>query len=310
MSETYLIGMKYQIYEDDELKVYRLIKVKNQDTVTLQDTAGNTKIVSRQELHENYVALENDAFLNCMITTTDDGIPDVYVCINQCSGLASGNNEPSLVLRQNIYSFSKNQLDLASGIYVGECATLASIGQNEKLSDLFEFTKILNKASIAVYINDSMDTMLKLLPPKFLKEVNATLEAIKSLDKNGMIKGTCETLEELMTDNAFIEKYLSTFNVMRVYFPIVLGDESYNSEGDIVLNKKQHGLLEGALGRYISDVKILKYDRDFDISEIVNVTHSMVCDSTGELYLIAYTVDGYLGDGDIATAMGVVGYTS
>ena len=302
--KNYTIGMKYQIYEGDELKVYRLIRIKNVDTVVLQRLSDKQNIIiSGDALMEKYVALENDAFLNCMITTAEDGIGDVYVCVNHCASMASGNNEPALVLRQNVYSSTKNQFALGSDIYVGDCVTLAMLGQNEKVSDLFEFAEIVESASVAIYIDDDIDTMLSLLPSKFMKSVEGTLGILKSMDKTGAIKGYCSSLKELMTTNNFMECYLSTFNIAKIKFPIILGDDSFDAEGDIKLNKKQHALLERELGRFLSDVKVIKYDRDLDISQIVNTTHSMVCDTNNEIFLVAYTVDGYIGDSDVAQAM-------
>lgn len=304
--KNYTIGLKYQIYEGDELQVYRLIRIKNLETVVLQRLSDKQNvIVSGNTLVEKYVALENDAFLNCMITAAEDGVADVYACVNHCSSMAAGNNEPALVLRQNVYSSTKNQFSLGSDIYVGDCVTLAMLGQNEKVSDLFEFAEILESASVAIYIDDDIDTMLSMLPNKFMKSVESTLKMLKAMDKTGAIKGYCTSLKELMTTNHFMDCYLSTFNIAKIKFPIVIGDDSFNAEGDIKLNKKQHTLLENALGRYLSDVKIIKYDRDLDISQIVNTTHSMICDSNNEIYLVAYTVDGYIGDADIAQAMGV-----
>lgn len=301
---NYIVGMKYQIYDGDELKVYRLKKVKNEATVVLTDVKTKQDIiVPGSTLSERYVALDNDAFLNCMIAPAEDGIPDVYVCVNHCSSLAGGNNEPSVVLRQNIYSASKNPFNLSGEIYVGECVSINTLGNNEKITDFFEFTEITESASVAVYIDDTIQDMVDLIPNKFMKDVNTTLMNLKNMDKSGTIQGYCETLYDLMLDNHFMRHYLASFNVLKIDFPIVLGDESYDKEGDIKLNKKQINLLEKAFDRYISDVKVIKYDRDFDVSQIVNTTHSMVCDSDNIIYLIAYTVDGYIGDDDVTAAM-------
>ena len=113
-----------------------------------------------------------------------------------------------------------------------------------------------------------------------------------------MCKGATESLNQLWEENDFIGNYKSLFNIVQIDFPIVLGKESYNADGDIVLNEKKKQRLEDMLRRYISDIRVIKYDKDIDISKIVNVQHVVVCDETNQIYLIAYSVDGYYTDND------------
>ena len=83
-----------------------------------------------------------------------------------------------------------------------------------------------------------------------------------------------------------------------------MGKASYNSQGDLILNNKQREKLENELRKFIADIKVIKYDKDIDISRIVSRSHSMVSDSNGIIYLIAYTIIGeYPVDSDIAAAM-------
>ena len=104
----------------------------------------------------------------------------------------------------------------------------------------------------------------------------------------------CDVDNNSKIENDFIGNYRSIFNITQIDFPIVLGKESYNAEGDIILNEKQKQRLEDMLRRYISkNIKVIKYDKDIDISKIVNVQHVVVCDSENQIYLIAYTIEGY-----------------
>ena len=64
------------------------------------------------------------------------------------------------------------------------------------------------------------------------------------------------------------------------------------------------------LRRYISNIRVVKYDKDIDISKIVNVQHVVVCDSENKIYLIAYDVVGYYAesedDAQVLKAFGIV----
>ena len=292
-----IIGTKYQIFEEDELKVRRVVRSKGDDTYILKENGNNQNIiVSTQDLADKYVKLTPDAFLNIMITKEPayegSEVNDVYFCVNRVTDITMGIQEPALILRQNIYSKFKNiTASLFGNVYIGECATLVN-SSKEELIELMTFEEIIKQHSVAVYLDDSEEDILACIPNKFKKDINATLCNIKSTMPE-MCKGTTESIEQLWKENDFIGNLKSIFNITQIDFPIVLGKESYNTEGDIVLNEKQKQRLQDMLRRYISDIKVIKYDKDIDVSKIVNVQHVVVSDSENQIYLIAYTVDGY-----------------
>ena len=293
-----IIGTKYQIFEGDELKVRRVIKSKGDNTYVLKENGVEQNfIASDKELADKYIRLTPEAFLNIMITKEPmfEGaeVNDVYFCVNRATDLSMGIQEPSLILRQNIYSKFKNiTASLFDTVYIGECATIVN-SSKEELAELMTFESIVKQHSVALYLDDSEEDILACIPNKFKKDINATLCSIKS-SMPEMCKGATENLKQLWEENDFIGNYRSIFNITQIDFPIVLGKESYNAEGDIILNEKQKQRLEDMLRRYISkNIKVIKYDKDIDISKIVNVQHVVVCDSENQIYLIAYTIEGY-----------------
>jgi hypothetical protein len=298
----HIIGTKYQTFENEELKVRRIVKMKDDDTYVLKENGVEEKfIISGEELTDKYIRITPDAFLNIMITKEPEfegnDVNDVYFCINRATDITLGVQEPSLILRQNIYSKFKNITStMFSDVYIGECATIVN-SSKEELLEFMTFESIVKQFSIATYLDDSQDDILRCIPNKFKKDINATLCSIKSMMPE-MCKGTTETIEQLWEENDFIGNYKSIFNITQIDFPIVLGKDSYNSDGDIVLNDKQKQRLEDMLRRYISNIKVIKYDKDIDISKIVNIQHVVVCDSENIIYLIAYTVDGYYAEDD------------
>ena len=296
-----MIGMKYQIYEGDDLKVRRAVRTKGDGTYVLkEDGVEQNFIISSEELSGKYVALTPDAFLNIMIVKEPSyegsEIDDVYFCVNRATDMSMGIQEPVLILRQNIFSRFKNVIStMFNEIYIGECATIVN-SSKEELAEIMTFKEITNQCGIAVYIDDSEQDILSCIPNKFKKDINATLCSIKSAMQH--CKGVTETIEELWKDNDFIGNFKSVFNITQIDFPIVLGKESYNAEGDIVLNNKQKQRLEDVLRRHISNIRVIKYDKDIDISKIVNVQHVVVSDSENIIYLIAYDIDGYYAENE------------
>lgn len=295
-----IIGTKYQIFEGEDLKVRRVVRNKDDNTYVLKENGIDQNfIVSAKELADKYVRLTPDAFLNIMITKepTYEGteVNDVYFCVNRTTDISMAVQEPALILRQNIYSRFKNMsASLFGEVYIGECATVVN-SSKEEMIELMTFEEILKQHSVATYLDDSEEDILACIPNKFKKDIDATLRSIKS-SMPEMCKGTTESLKQLWEENDFIGNYKSIFNITQIDFPIVLGSESLDSNGDIKLNTKQKHRLEDMLRRYISNIRVIKYDKDIDISKIVNVQHVVVSDSENKIYLIAYDVDGYYAE--------------
>ena len=77
-----------------------------------------------------------------------------------------------------------------------------------------------------------------------------------------------------------------------------------DEDGKIILNNKRIKMIEDILRKYITDVHVIKYDKDIDISKIVTNTHLMISDKMGVIYLISYVANGdYPIDNDIESSM-------
>ena len=64
-----VIGTKYQIFEGENLKVRRVVRVKDDGIYVLKENGNDQNFtVSEKELADKYVRLTPDAFLNIMIT--------------------------------------------------------------------------------------------------------------------------------------------------------------------------------------------------------------------------------------------------
>lgn len=303
-----ILGFKYQIYEGDDLKIYRTIRFKDYEhVVAIEEATGVEKIISKNDLTNSYVRLLPDAFMNIMITDQVER-PDIYVCINKADKLANGRKEPCIIMRQAVYDESKCFDFMGGKIYVGNCISESTIQSNYSMKDYMDFNEINFTASIALYVDDTIDSIINTIQPKIHKRLNEVFAKIKKEFENSpagnMIEGCADNLRELMESTRFINRYREEFNILQLDWPIDLGKVSYNSQGDLILNNKQHEKFENELRKFIADIKVIKYDKDIDISRIVSRSHSMVSDSNGIIYLIAYTIIGeYPVDSDIAAAM-------
>lgn len=296
-------GLKYQTFEGDKMVIKRAVRYASDNSIIFKDEEGLKSTIKIKDLSDKYVMITPDAFVNFIIAEEElNGVKftDLYVCVNKTPDTIDGNMRPSLIMRQNYFSKFKNVnlSALDSVIYVGECATIINSTPQE-LEEMLTFDRIRKSYSVSIYLDDKLSDILDCVPNKFKKDVVSTLAEIKTpLASN--VEGVTSSLEEFMVDNNFMDNFRAIFNILSIDFPIVLGDESYNSDGDIVLNDKQKKRFEDTLRRYITDIKVIKYDKDIDVSQIVSVQHSVVCDSNDDIFIIAYTIVGYYNDdGDV-----------
>ena len=297
-----ILGTKYQTYIDDELVVLRLVNIKSENKFTMVDREGNKLSMTKEEL-DKCIKLDSDALLCLMTATLDEDVRDVYACVHRTDDMRNGIKEPVMILRQNIYSSSKNAFNAGMDIYVGECLTNPKFDNDEQFKSLLEFNTIDDTLSVALYVDDKFKDIKQFITGHNARKFDEVLRTIKSNNTQSMLKGYCETLDQLFEENNFMFNYRMIFNIAQVDFPIEL-DNNTDKDGVITLNSKQISRLEDLLRAYITDVKVLKYDKDIDISKIVSKTHIMISDETENIYLVSYIVKAaYPVDNDIARAM-------
>ena len=297
-----ILGTKYQTYIDDELVVLRLVNIKSENKFTMVDREGNKLSMTKEEL-DKCIKLDSDALLCLMTATLDEDVRDVYACVHRTDDMRNGVKEPVMILRQNIYSSSKNAFNAGMDIYVGECLANPKFDNDEQFKSLLEFNTIDDTLSVALYVDDKFKDIKQFITGHNARKFDEVLRTIKSNNTQSMLKGYCETLDQLFEENNFMFNYRMIFNIAQVDFPIEL-DNNTDKDGVITLNSRQISRLEDLLRAYITDVKVLKYDKDIDISKIVSKTHIMISDETENIYLVSYIVkEAYPVDNDIARAM-------
>ena len=291
-----ITGYKYQRYNGDELEIWRSVNT----TTSMINEKGDTTFISTEELKDKYVMLTPDAFLNIMITDRVDN-PDVYLCVNKATNISSGSKVPDLIMRQSILNLSRNTMQLGNKIFAGDCITANILPGENRMTDFMEFKEINATWSIALYVDDTLDTILEAIGNVAHKAINAELASIKAqYGTSEIVEGYVDNLRELMLDNYFIARYREIFNIMQV-------DWKIEDPNNPVLSPEAKKDLEDALRKYIDIKVILKYGKDIDVAKIVSIQHIMVSDSTETIYLIAYEVTGFYPiDDDIARAMHVM----
>lgn len=300
-------GSKYYTYKKEERYAFRPIEV-NDDKVLVRNVNQDkvtTTFIPKTFLEQLTVEVLPDALLDIMITEYEDGRKDIYAWVFRIDAIAANKLEAALMLRQDVISHLKNEymLNNNSQIMVGECLTELNNPTDDKLMDFAEYHKIVKDHSVSVYLSDTTEDILGCFPQSFLEDVNDVLADLAKLNSD-QIHGYCENIEQLFKENDFIANYRSLFNIQQIDYPIILGPESYNQDGDIELNSKQHEMLENMLRKKVTNVKVLEYDHDIDIKNIVSQNHILVSDKTEKIFLITFdTIGLYPMPDDVVEAM-------
>lgn len=308
------LGQKYQIYENGKLLIFR----RTSETQITNVVTGNIRSATDQELKDKYVRLTPDASMYIFVTDSksrkyDNPPPDVYVVVNKASTISRFNktlNETpiDLIIRQNCVNIDTTVFDPRNiKINVGVCiCNIDKNGSQDQINDLMTIRSIDFKTKVDIYLEDTIDDIISCLPKDQINPVNYQLKKIHSMMYCNMYNGYCKSLKELLEHNNFISNYRSLYNVINIDFKIDLGKESYSVNGDLILTESQHLAFEDILRKHITNISIIKYDRDIDIAKIVSRDHIMVSDTDNIIYLIVYDVVGeYPIDSDIRKAMQV-----
>lgn len=309
-NSKYKIGCKYQFYDkfsENDRTLYRLMRLEHNGSSIIFKKCGTDEqlIKTPEQVDNTAVEIQPDALLHIMWTKYENNDDDMYVRVFRTDTLNPDKLDDSLavIMRQDCISQIKAMFGGSMKVYVGECLTKDIIfDQETSMTDLYDFDHVEVDMLIYLYCDDTLDDVMSLVG----KNTKLFDDVFKGLSKKNsdVVIGYATSLKEFLEENGFIDAFRSIFGIVPIDFPIILGKESYDDDDNIILNKKQHSRLEDILRKHIKDVKIIDYDYDLDIRQIVNYPHIMVSDLQEKIYLITYNViDDYPVDDDIAAAM-------
>ena len=293
------IGSKYYKYDQNpnnpSIELVRVLNYETQSSV--RSTNG---IYSTDKLSNEYIELIPDAKIDIMITEYDNGDPDIYLWLYRMDRIVADKRDADLVLRQDIYSSDQSR-DGINRICVGDCLT--SITYGKPLLSVADFKRVKQNLTFSVYLDDTQADILKIINSnkRFVNKLNKTFAKMSTRNSN-VIFGYCDNIEQLMNNNQFMHHFRSLFNIHTV--PIELNP----SDENIILTDEQHKVIEDLLQYYITNVNIIRYDKDIDLAELIQnkTKHVLISDKLDNIYLIAYSDIGpYPIDDDIANAMGM-----
>ena len=307
-----MLGYKIFKETDDELLLYRIIKIKhhneNSYDITLKDlNTDEVKEVRSEEL-KDFVPLQPDGYLTFNVVHILDGkggvLQDVVVTASKILNLKVGDTVPYAVCRQSVTDIFYNLLcrsedDMIVGLAVNQ----------EDCPSNFDFREILacdgidKSQDVNIYRTDTLfedvmpmiktNMINKVLENNFNKHAKATGDS-KVLFKQED-RGWCKNINLLLKENNFQSDIDQMFGITAVTFDMseeIIKKPLPGKEGEEYdsINDDLRNWLSSVYRVNIKDISIIEYGYDVDLADFNNSRYFLIRDNTNTLYLLVYTV--------------------
>lgn len=280
----------YKQISDDDSEDFRVVKIKNENTFRIKYSNGNIDTISRSTIEKDYVRLIPDGLIAMNIVNVGKANPndkeelkDVIVAIYKTEDLDNGVNIPFAVCRQSIEDLFTKQIN--SNPYIQYAGM--SMNQNNVPAGC-DFIMILACNSIAysigcsVYLDDTLEDILSLVNTKKFDEVLSSMHS--KIASN--VYGYYPTLKELLENNDFMFDFRQSFNIEKVYFPMLINKDDYTIE------LEQLETLENIVHFIMEDPYVIPFSRDIDLDEIKR-SYLLVSDIKDDIYIVIYDKGDY-----------------
>ena len=277
------LGQRLYKYIGDKLIQCRLIKIKNENHYVVKTTDG-AKVNLNAQQYKSYTKLKEDGIVLITKVELDDSVPDIIVSFFRYKDLSK--HVPYAVCRQNVYDVYSNTIENDGGaMYIGCSVSKDTCPKNIKFSIMRACNKILLADHIAVYYDDTIDSIMECLEGTgHMLEYDKTMGILYEGFIKGKVRGQCSSVRQLLVENHFIQDVYRGFKVLKTNFPIS-GNEKFYPE----------------YFRYVEDIikvqlvgpVITEFTRDIDITKIQD-KYIILLDSDNKLFILSYTEGEYI----------------
>lgn len=283
MKKNILMGTRYF---DKDKQVIKISKVKNQDTFSALNSNGERFTITRDELEKEYTKLIPNGHILFSIVE-NNGFKDVIIALYRTKqfGEEAVKNLPYCVCRQNIVNLFYEVSNI-NFTHIGMCISIETCPSNVNYELVIACDKIDYAFAIAVYMDDTIDNILKMFKhDKF----NTVLKA--SLKNNTVFRdGYVSTLEELLKQESFSYDFYRAFGIHEIDFSI-----KYNKE-NLLLDREQLMWFENEYKIEMFDAYVVEFSYKIRLRDIEKKYILVFSKEDNMLYIIVYTEGKYLND--------------
>lgn len=288
----YPIGAYFFKYEEGELILLRLYKVKDKNRYLFRDT-NNNKVQLTKIQFETFSMLEPDGLIVHVLASDPNQGIDTLCMLYRMKDINNDIIEPYAVCRQNIIDpFELILNNNPNKTYVG-----VSISK-DTAPEGFDYISVCAAAGIRdqkvhfVYKDDSFEDIMSFVNQPIFDKALGIIK--NNMDESDIMKfeGFKSTYRELLEENDFMYDFRRAFNILRFNFVI---DKSIDRwEDDIYkISNEEVRLIEGITKHEVISPVLIEYDKSVDLDEIKG-SYILFEDANKQLYVISYEKGNYI----------------
>lgn len=278
------VGQYYYKISNDKIAIIRIKKINSNNITVILD--GVEFKISKEDLNNYYTLIKPHGSIFINVVKLHNNTFDVIVSLFREED-KNTDGIPYAVCRQNIHDFlTKNVTNIQRSHnpfledvnHVGLSLSKDTCPLNVDYSIMVACDKLEYTQEICIYINDSLDDILKLVNKK-----NKIDDIIKSLNNDCKvmnIHGCSKDLKSLLVDNLFMQDFKNGFKIYEV-------DSEIEYDKEFILNPEQTIFIENILKTKIELAFIIKYNFDIDLFNIER-DHIFIKDKTNNIYIVGY----------------------
>ncbi len=293
-----LSGMKYFKFDDTgNVEIIRIVSGLDPKRIRAIKESEKKKVFLTEEKLKEYTRLNPDGIIGFSIVKVHE-LEDIIITLMRKQELENKDTIPYIICRQNVTDFFTNAISPEMK-YCGISISKDSVPEGVEFHRILSCDSIENTKSIAVYMDDTLDTILSFIHTKNYDNILYSLfiDHIKYIDKENpdklkedrqkrYVDGDCKSLKDLMELNNFMYDFYSGFGIIPTHM-----DLSYIKDSCVVLNMEDQCCLSEILAKNIISTIVLKYAKDIDLSKI-NKEYVLISDKNNNLYIVTYLANG------------------
>ena len=290
----YPIGAYFYKYENDDLILLRLWKVKDKNRYIMKDMENNISVRLNKDQFESYTMLKPDGLIAHVLASDPIQGIDTLCMLYKLEDIDNNISEPYAVCRQNIIDpFEMILNNDPNKTYVG-----VSISR-DTAPEGFDFKSVCIAAGIReqrmhfVYKDDSLDDILVFANQRMYDKALNIIKDHMDDDDNMRYEGFKSTYRELLEENDFMYDFRRAFGIIRINLPIDTSIDRWTDDGIYKISQEEVRAIEGVIKHEVIDPILIKYDKSIDLDEIKRF-YIIFEDSNKDIYVISYDKGNYI----------------
>lgn len=287
------IGAYFFKYENEELILLRLYKVKDKNRYLFRDK-DNRKVQLTQTEYESFSMLQPDGLIVHVLASDPNQGIDTLCMLYRLDDIEKDIPEPYAVCRQNIIDPFEMLLNSnPNKTYVG-----VSISK-DTAPEGFDYISVCAAAGIRdqkihfVYKDDSFEDIMSFVNHQIFDKALGIIKSHMDDSDTMRYEGFKDTYRELLEENDFMYDFRRAFNILRINLSIDKSIDRWTEDGIYKISEKEVRVIEGITKHQIVAPVLIEYDKSIDLEEIKR-SYILFEDKDKCLYIISYDKGNYI----------------